>query len=331
MTKNNIKAVLFASLIVAMVLPFSAMNLAEAATHENANDIAKKVKDSLSITNAERDVKLNAGYELYPYMGWVSPDRIKATVAYVENPNKAGEMILDLNAMETEYNELKKAKITRTSGDPLQDFWNSLYQLADAAQTSYDAAIKDDSDNDITYHRAYWNVPDSPETYNGGTNFNFNAVQPDLSTNLIFQPMLQHGYSSYCDAGDGWVTYPFIYAFGNAYGGSCIDADEGDLIRGILSEGANNVWTISIKNYQDSSATDSYSVTYNGDMESVFTAVETWNIPTNCTEYQGDVEFKSQLTTGAVDSWTAGSVYTTFCGMDINIVSDSKVQFNNDN
>ena len=41
MTKNNFKAILFASLIVAMVLPFSAMNFAEAAPNENANDKAK--------------------------------------------------------------------------------------------------------------------------------------------------------------------------------------------------------------------------------------------------------------------------------------------------
>ena len=313
MTFKNTKTILFAALIVAMILPFSGMMMADAAPSENANDKTEKVKDSLSIPNAERDIKLAAGYELYPKVGWVSPDRIKATPVYVENPNKAGEMILDLDAMEAEYNELKKAKITKTSGDPLLDLWGSIYQLAEAAQTSYDAAIKDDSGNDITYHRAYWNVPDSPGTYNGGTNFDFNAVQPDLSTNVRLQPILQHGYSSHCDAGDGWVTYPFIYAFGSAFGGP------------------NNVWTVYMKNYQDSSATDSYSVTYTGDMEAVFTSVETWNIPTNCSEYQGDVEFKNQITTGDVDSWAEYNQYTTFCGMDINIVSDSKVQFNNDN
>lgn len=42
MTKNNIKAILFASLIVALILPFSAMSLADAAPNENANDKAKE-------------------------------------------------------------------------------------------------------------------------------------------------------------------------------------------------------------------------------------------------------------------------------------------------
>jgi len=40
MIKNNIKAILFASLIVAMVLPFSGMMMAEAAPSENANEKA---------------------------------------------------------------------------------------------------------------------------------------------------------------------------------------------------------------------------------------------------------------------------------------------------
>lgn len=39
--KNNIKAILFASLIVALILPFSAMSLADAAPNENASDKAK--------------------------------------------------------------------------------------------------------------------------------------------------------------------------------------------------------------------------------------------------------------------------------------------------
>lgn len=43
MTKNNIKAILFASLIVAMVLPFSSMNVAEAAPEEKVNK-TKQIK-----------------------------------------------------------------------------------------------------------------------------------------------------------------------------------------------------------------------------------------------------------------------------------------------
>jgi len=43
---KEIKTILFASLIVAMILPFSTMGIAEAAPNENANDKAKKQKIS---------------------------------------------------------------------------------------------------------------------------------------------------------------------------------------------------------------------------------------------------------------------------------------------
>jgi len=45
MIKNNFKIALFASLMVAMILPFSAMNFADAAPNENANQIAKERSD----------------------------------------------------------------------------------------------------------------------------------------------------------------------------------------------------------------------------------------------------------------------------------------------
>jgi len=230
-----------------------------------------------------------------------------------------------------QYELSEQAEVKKTSGDLFQDIYNQFVQIVEAAQTSYHIAAKDDSGNDITYQRAYWNTPTAPGTYNGGTNFNFNAVEPYFGSGIIFQPVLQHGYSSYCDAGNDWVTYPLIYVLGSAYGGSCVDANDGDLIRGILSEDANNVWTVSIKNYQNPAATDSYSVIYSGQMDVTHVAVETHNIPTNCTELEGDIEYKWMSTTGDVDNWAAMTQGSTFCGMSTNIVSDSTVQFNNNN
>ena len=60
MTKNNFKVVLFASLIVAMVLPFSGMNFADAAPNENANDKAKEkgkliIKDKKDMKNISKE------------------------------------------------------------------------------------------------------------------------------------------------------------------------------------------------------------------------------------------------------------------------------------
>jgi hypothetical protein len=127
------------------------------------------------------------------------------------------------------------------------------------------------------------------------------------------------------------VTYPFIYVGGSAYGGDCVDANEGDVIRGTISKGANDVWTIAIYNYDNPDANDSYQVMSSTTMEFAYVAVETHNIPTNCSELEGDVEYYSMTTTGDVDNWAAMSQGSTFCGMSTNIVSDSKVQFNNNN
>ena len=59
MTKNNIKTILFASLIVAMILPFSAMDFADAAPNENANEKTKMIdKPEMSTLQKEHIVKI---------------------------------------------------------------------------------------------------------------------------------------------------------------------------------------------------------------------------------------------------------------------------------
>lgn len=324
MITNNIKAILFTSLIVAMILPLSIMDNAYAQ---------EKVVDSLTIPNAERDLKLDAGYKLYPG-GWISPEQMRdaPTPVYVDHPNDPDlPQVLDVDAMLKQM-EAPKTQIKNTSIEGvLTEFWNSMYIPLVDAYISYQTIQKFDSGNDMTYQRAYWNVPTSPSTYNSGTNFDFNAVQPTIPSSIIFQPMLQHGYSSHCDAGNAWVTYPFILVGGVPFGGSCVSANEGDLIRGILSEGANNLWTVSMKNYNNPAATSQLQVVYSGQMDAAFTAVENWNIPTNCTELQGDVEYKYMSDTGDVVAWSSVNAGTQFCGMSTNIVSDSKVQFNNNN
>ena len=90
MASKTIKAVLFASLAVALLASLSGMGFMHTA----------KVTDSLSIPNAERDIKLAAGYKLYPGVGWVSPeDQFRQMEPiYRENPD-TGESVLDLDAM----------------------------------------------------------------------------------------------------------------------------------------------------------------------------------------------------------------------------------------
>ena len=79
-----------------------------------------KTTDSLAIPNAERDIKLAAGYELYPGVGWVSPEDQFRQIEpiYKENPS-TGKNVLDLDAMIERSKEIER---TETSGDMIQKF-----------------------------------------------------------------------------------------------------------------------------------------------------------------------------------------------------------------
>ncbi len=51
--------------------------------------------------NPERDAKLDAGYKLYPGVGWVPPDELEnQQPLYRVNPDNPGELILDVDAMQ---------------------------------------------------------------------------------------------------------------------------------------------------------------------------------------------------------------------------------------
>jgi len=55
MTTKTIKTILFASLIAAMILPFSGMMMAEAAPNENANDKAKEIAEQKILKDKKFD------------------------------------------------------------------------------------------------------------------------------------------------------------------------------------------------------------------------------------------------------------------------------------
>ena len=90
MTSKTVKTAVFVSLIVALLASLSGTEF----------NHAEKVTGSLSIPNAERDIKLAAGYKLYPGVGWVFPeDQLRQTEpVYRENPS-TGKNVLDLDAM----------------------------------------------------------------------------------------------------------------------------------------------------------------------------------------------------------------------------------------
>jgi len=319
MTTKTIKVVLLAALTVALFVPFSLM--------ENA--YAEKVTDSLTIPNAERDLKLANGYKLYPGLGWIDPTKVKEVEpVYRINPD-TGDKVLDLDAM---IEKSEKSKTIETSViDWIQELM-SLFTipLAEAGNGWNQIAHKDSSNNDFSYLRAYWNVPDAPTDYDGGTNFSFPGIQPNVGSSIIFQPVVQHGYSSICDAGDAWVTYAVIMVGSSAYHTPCEDADDGDRIRGTISE-SNNYWTIAMKNYQNSAANDSYVVYSSTTMKFGAVAVETWNLGNDCDELQGDLEFDKIYHSGDTDNFSSSGAQSPFCGQSTNIVSESDVEMFNNN
>ena len=322
MTSKTIKTVLFASLTMALLASLSGMEFIT----------AEKVTGSLAIPNAERDIKLAAGYKLYPGVGWVPPDQLRQIEPiYKENPS-TGENVLDLDAMIERSEEIEETEHTETSGNMIQKFMNLFtIPLAEAGNGYNQIAHKDSSSNDFTYHRAYWDVPVAPADYQGGTNFSFPSIQPNSGSLIIFQPVLQHGYSSICDAEDDWVTYALIYVAGvGSWHTPCEDADDGDRIRGTISS-SGNYWTIAMQNYDNSAANDSYNVHSSTTMTFGAVAVETYNLYNHCDELQGDLEFDFIRNTGDVDSWDDTDGVNQFCGQTENVVSDSHVEFFNNN
>ena len=318
MRTKNFQTTAFVALTVVLLVPLALMEQAH----------AEKITDSLTVPNAERDLKLAAGYKLYPSMGWVEPNKIEQIDPVYRMNHETGDMVLDLDAMleNTDENE-----ITETSFDWIQHVINLFsLSLAEAGNGYNQIAHKDNASNDFSYLRAYWDVPTSPTSYDGGTNFSFPGIQPNVGSTIIFQPVLQHGYSSYCDAGDGWVTYALIYVGGSVWGTPCEDADDGDSIRGTISE-SNNYWTIAIRNYQNSAANDSYTVYSSTQMKLGLVAVETYNLGNDCDELQGDLEFETIIHTGDVDNFDSSGAVGAFCGQTTNIVSESNVEMFNNN
>lgn len=68
-------------------------------------------------------------------------------------------------------------------------------------------------------------------------------------------------------------------------------------------------------------------------MDVTHVAVETYNIPTNCSAVSTDVDFTSLSLTGTtVPNWTDSDPSgNQWCGMDTNIVNQSTVELNTDN
>jgi len=239
MKLKKISIIVCAIVLIVMVLPFSAMDVAEAKNEKEKKNDKEKKKDKKSKKDKKikKDKKTkkekikemhDKGFKLYPG-GWVDTKKDKQKQIWKDHPNKSDKKILDLDKMlkqridDGNYEELEgnyPAPFGNTGG------WNIAA-----------AKLQDETMTDI---EAYWLVPKKPVN-NEGTVYFFNAFQP--LKGVIFQPVLQYGFSDVCDAGDSWVTYPMMLIWSWVIVGDCVPADVGDLLHGSITK-ERSIWTI---------------------------------------------------------------------------------------
>lgn len=304
MTYKNAKTILFAGLITALILPFSAMQIANATTEEHGTNV-----DGY----AEYKKMTDKGYKLFPGVGWInSQDDGSVKPVYVQHPDNPDVMLLDLDAM-------KESIIKNVEANK---------DISIATHNGYNVAAKKYEENSMTYFNAYWQIPAKPASFSGGTIFYFDSLEPFYG--VTFQPVLQYGNSDVCEAGDKWVTFAMIFISKDHYNVTpCVDANVGDWLQGEISE-SENIWTVKMHNFSTGN-TDQVQVGYSENADRALVALETYYLSKNCSSLAGDVNFSYMTITGDSVDWVDGSLVEQWCEMSLNIISDSTVEINNDN
>ena len=307
MTSKTVKTILFASLIAAMILPFSSMGIADAAPNENANDKAK---------NHSR-VIIPEGHEMTPFGIWkseniknwdgVSEIDTKKIIKEWKDKNPGKKTPAEI-AIEKMHKKSKKDNIPGFS-----DGWN-LYGFQ---------SFTSEPDDFV----AYWKVPNAPSSYSSGDSiFYFNAFSS--GDDVIVQPVLQYGNSAACNSAS-WKIASWIVVGPYAYKTSCSSASTGNTIKGeILSQG--NYWTVKTKNL-NTGVTKTLTANVSDQMNWAAVALETYGLPPTCSYIPNDVKFYSMKIDGSTpSSWSEITGYT-WCGMDMVSSSGSTVYLNTNN
>jgi len=331
MTKNNFKTILFASLLVAMVLPFSGMNFATAEEETNEKRDRSKDPGSGQGTNKDQNEKthreqIQEGKVVLPGGHYVyrselnGLDNDKSIEENAENGFDSdilmthnGKTIFNLDA----YKEKLEA-----SGE-LSEETNSI-----VANEAYKMIALKNVENSMAYFNAHWRVPSVPATYDGeGTIFIFNAMQP--FPGVIFQPILQYGNYGICgDVGETWVMAPVIFIDPTSFNiGNCTPVNVGDIIRGTISVDSEDIWTVEIQNYNIPDSSDIVQVAYSDLADDSLVAIETYLLPENCDSLPGNIGFV-QMDIGGINipNWVDDSnPELQWCDMDTRIVSEDTV------
>ncbi len=335
MKLKKISIIVCAILIIALVLPFSAMDVAEAKSEKEK----KKDKEKKKEKKSKKDKKIkkekktkkekikemhDKGFKLYPGLGWVDTKKDKQKQIWKDHPNKQGKKILDLDKMLKQ--RIDEGKFDTPEGN-YPHYYFPPYIFGNTG--GWNIAAEKLQSKTMTKMITEWIVPNKPIN-NEGTIYYFNAFQPVRGA--IFQPVLQYGFSDVCDAGDNWVTYPMIYVFGWVLVGDCIPAEVGDHIQGSIIKTRGVIWTISIENEQNPQATDKVRIGYSGNSPQAFVALETYNLPRDCKALSGDIEFTNISIEGDDTNWHTISNGHRWCGMELVVLDGGNtIQINNNN
>lgn len=301
---KTIKTILFASLIAAMILPFSVMGMANAAPNENANNNVKK--------------EIPEGYEITPFGLWKSEDIKEWDGVTKIDTEKIIKEWKDKHPGEKSPAEIAIEKMQKKSEDNVpsanENVWNVYGKILYSTEPSSFVA--------------YWNVPNAPASYTGGTAiFYFNAFQS--GTDVIVQPVLQFGDSAACSSAS-WKIASWILVASTTYKTTCADASPGNVIKGQIAV-SNDYWNVQITN-QSTGTSKSLIAYVSQAMNKAFVTLETANITQQtCSTVPNDVYFSNMLINGATPpNWTKVQ-RTIWCGMDFVSSSGSSAYINTNN
>lgn len=328
MTTKTFKTILIASLIAAIVLPFSTMEFAAANSPEN--NPSSENKEKVAWNKKVKEHLANGG--IYgPNGSLLMPKdiiEVKSNESIKEHEKRGIDPSIlihqDGKTMVSIEKVLKKYEQGNLKGD-------STNKGKVLPSDQYKQIATKHDDDSITYFDGYWNVPDAPADIDDATLYIFNGLMPHYPETpiAIFQPLIQFGDNGICgNIGENWEMAPVLFISpSTVVKGDCMAVDDNDLIRGTISK-SGSTWTIEVSSGGDS---DLVLASYAGEADLALVALEMGNEDENCDEIPGsDTDFQSMSITGDISDWEDDSP-SGWCGMAVNIVNDSTVELNNSN
>ena len=303
---KTIKTILFATLILTLIIPTT----------------------SFSIANAE-DEKLPLGKIMTPFGPW---DENKVHEWDGKTPIDA-DVIIEKWQREHPDEKSPAQKIIEERAQKRTEIANQRSNGEEPIPThhGWNMAAWYDHGSAMDKFTGTWSVPNDPVFYQtGDAIFTFISMET-ADFQAIIQPVLQYGTSAKCAVADWRIASWFVIADQAWFASTCQNADPGDVISGDMTRNFGQTWTIKTKNVSDN-ITTSLQVSTSRNWVNAQVAYESWYLAHNCDSISNDVHFTNlSLNNGAITPTWTETYWTTWCGMDVNIVSPTHVDLNNNN